>query len=361
MRIMKLYLLFVCFRTANKNLKDSNTYKQCQKSFLLTIKKSHPQVLQTGFSFLRKESQSVLNSIDFAHICSLFPTGNDSSIKSHQNIRKNKFNKLLKERQPRQDPEKVIFNYSNISLSDAGKSFLVKGLKFSIPPKKLNYADYLVNFELFYRSICKLDKISNDILDFVKTKIKNAALTSFRYYNVNLPRNLSDEEFKTLQNLSKNINLVVQKSDKGNSVVIVDKDVYIQHMELLLSDRAKFEKVDTKKGLLNFTVNHEKRIKEDLKYLKLSGALSVVQYKKIKPVGSRPGILHSLFKIHKNKVDRCPPFRPIVSAIGMPPYKIAKFLVPRMNFITSNEFNVKDTFFFAKEIVEQDSSLVMGS
>ena len=32
-----------------------------------------------------------------------------------------------------------------------------------------------------------------------------------------------------------------------------------------------------------------------------------------------------------------------------------------MNSITSNEFTVKDIFCFAKEIVEQDSSLVMGS
>ena len=32
-----------------------------------------------------------------------------------------------------------------------------------------------------------------------------------------------------------------------------------------------------------------------------------------------------------------------------------------MNFITSNEFTVKDTFCFAKEIVEQDSSLVMSN
>ena len=31
-----------------------------------------------------------------------------------------------------------------------------------------------------------------------------------------------------------------------------------------------------------------------------------------------------------------------------------------MNFTTSNEFTVKDTFCFAKEIVEQDSSLVMS-
>ena len=64
----------------------------------------------------------------------------------------------------------------------------MKGLKFSIPPKKLNYADYLVNFELFYKSIYNLDSISNENLDFVKTKIKDATLMSFRNYNANLPR-----------------------------------------------------------------------------------------------------------------------------------------------------------------------------
>ena len=176
----------------------------------------------------------------------------------------------------------------------------MKDLKFSIPPKKLNCADYLVNFELFDRSIYNLDSISNDNLDFVKTKTKDAALTSFRNYNANLPRNLSDEEFKALQSLSKNTSLVVQKSGKENSVVIVDKDICLKNMELLLSDKAKFEKVDTKKDLLNFTVNYKKRINEYLKSLELSGALNVEQYKKIKAVGSRPGILNGLCKVHKN-------------------------------------------------------------
>ena len=162
----------------------------------------------------------------------------------------------------------------------------MKGLKFSISIKKLNYADYLANFGLFYRSIYNLDNISNEDLDFVKTKMKDAALTLFRNYNANIPRKLSDEEFKASQNLSKNTNLVIQKSDKGNSVVILDKDVYTKHMESLLSNKAKFEKVDTKKGLLNFTINHEKRINKYLKSLKSSGSLSVEQHKKIKAVGS---------------------------------------------------------------------------
>ena len=136
-------------------------------------------------------------------------------------------------------------------------------------------------------------------------------------------------------------------------------------MELLLSDKAKFEKVHTKKGLLNFTVNHEKRIKEYLKPLKSWRALSIEHYKRIKAAGSRPGILYGLCKVHKNIVDKRPLFGPILSAIGTPSYEIAKFLVPRMNFITSNESNVKDTFCFPKEIVEQRNSwtsfLVMGS
>ena len=56
-------------------------------------------------------------------------------------------------------------------------------------------------------------------------------------------------------------------------------------MESLLINKAKFEKVNTKKGLLNFSVNHEKRINEYLKSLKSSGVLSIEQHKKIKAVG----------------------------------------------------------------------------
>ena len=103
-------------------------------------------------------------------------------LKSHDSIQQKKFSLLFKNRQPKHNPDRVIFNFSKVSLSDAEKSLLVKGLRFSLPPKKLNYADYLVNFELFYRSIRNLDVLSNGDLDFVKTKIKDAALSSFRFY-----------------------------------------------------------------------------------------------------------------------------------------------------------------------------------
>ena len=98
-----------------------------------------------------------------------------------------------------------------------------------------------------------------------------------------------------------------------------------------------------------------------MKRLEKSGNLSTEQYKKIKAVGSRPGILYGLCKVHKAITEVCPQFRPILSAIGTPSYKLAKFLVPKLSSVTFNEFTVKDSFAFAEEIVHQDSKLFMGS
>ena len=102
----------------------------------------------------------------------------------------------------------------------------MKGLNFSLPPKYLDYADYLVNFELFYRNIRNLGILSNEDLDFVKARTKQVALFSYRNYNNNVPQNLSKEE----------------KSDEGNSVVVVDKADYLDKMENLLNDTGIFEK-----------------------------------------------------------------------------------------------------------------------
>ena len=80
-----------------------------------------------------------------------------------------------------------------------------------------------------------------------------------------------------------------------------------------------------------------------------------------KPVGTRPGILYGLCNVHKDIIDNCLPFRPILSAINTPTYKLAKFLVLIVKSLTSNEYTVKNSFAFAEEIVEQDSEFFMGS
>ena len=122
-------------------------------------------------------------------------------------------------------------------------------LSFSLSPKQLSYPDYLINFKLFCRSIDNLKILSGDNLDFIKTRIKDTTLTSFRNYNANVRQHLSNEEFEALKPLSADYNLVIQKGNKSNSVVIVEKDVYVRHMETILSDLNKSEKVSIKKGI----------------------------------------------------------------------------------------------------------------
>ena len=136
------------------------------------------------------------------------------------------------------------------------KFLLQKGLNFSIPSKKLNHADYLVNFELFYRDIHNLQVISTRDLDFIKTKTKNIALSFFRSYN-NLPQHLSKEGFDALKNL-RNKQIVIEKSDKGNSIVVVDRDKYIEKMENILSDQSKSQKIALKDdNFLDFIISQK--------------------------------------------------------------------------------------------------------
>ena len=159
----------------------------------------------------------------------------------------------------------------------------------------MNYADYLVNCELFYRNIRNLGILSNEDLDFVKTRTKEAALSSYGNYNNNVPQHISKEECLALQNLRKNKDIVIQKSDKGNSVVIVDKADYLDKMENLLNDTHKFEKINLKNdGILNFAVNQEKRVDNILKELVAANSISEETRKFFKPVGTRPGIIYGL-------------------------------------------------------------------
>ena len=65
-----------------------------------------------------------------------------------------------------------------MSYETAKKSRLTKILNFFIPCKKLDYADYLVNLEPFFRDIRNLDILYNQNLDFIKVKTKEVALSS---------------------------------------------------------------------------------------------------------------------------------------------------------------------------------------
>lgn len=53
---------------------------------------------------------------------------------------------------------------------------------------------------------------------------------SFRNYNAKISQHLSNEESEALKSLSASWNLIIQKANKGQSVILVEKDVYIRHI-----------------------------------------------------------------------------------------------------------------------------------
>ena len=66
------------------------------------------------------------------------------------------------------------------------------------------------------------------------------AFTSFRDSGKIIENNLSEEEHLTLKDLIKNRDLIIQKADKRNIVVILNENNYISKTKEILSDSSKF-------------------------------------------------------------------------------------------------------------------------
>ena len=257
------------------------------------------------------------------------------------------------------DPDKIIINHASYQLSDIEKTVLAKGLNFALPPKKLDYADYLTPFELLFRDIKELS-VDDSILERVKVDMKKICLSSFENFKFKDELNITPDELKALKDLSSRKDIIIQKADKGNSIVILNKRDYIERMTEMLSDIDKFKKLNVKPGKeLNLLLKHEDKLVSFLKGIKK--AIGEDLYKSLYPQGSQPGILYGSSKIHKPLVNGFPKLRPILSALNTGTYKWPKFFVPLLRHLTSNEFTLKDSFESAKIICEQDTGLFMAS
>ena len=130
----------------------------------------------------------------------------------------------------------------------------------------------------------------------------------------------------------------------------------------LLSDNTKFIplNIDQNKWL-NYIVNVEKKLKKHFKTLQKDNKMSEDEFKSICPIGTRPGILYGQPKVHKTVINNIPQFRPILAAINTPVYKLAKYLISILSPLTVNDYTVKDSFTFAKEVINFDHNLFMAS
>ena len=232
----------------------------------IRAKRKRINILEKDTKRIKEELQVTVSCLDFSYICSLFLVANDKSILHHGNIQKRKLKNLLeillKEViNDSHDPNKVIFKFSSYELSDVEKSVLCKGLNFSVKPKSIEYSEFLLPFELLFRDV-KQENLHSEDLYLIKARLLDTALPSYESFSRDQSpsENLAESEFKALRHLSKNKNIVIQKADKGNTIVMLDKISYIRGIEEILNDHTKFSNLEIPAGKeINYITNLEKK------------------------------------------------------------------------------------------------------
>ena len=125
------------------------------------------------------------------------------------------------------------------------------------------------------------------------------------------------------------------------------------------SDVSKFKEITVELGKeIILLLQHEDKLTEFPKRVKSSVTTDL--YKHLHPQGSQRGIMYGLSKIYKPLINIVLKLRPILSAIDTGTYKWAKYFVSFIKPFTSNNYTVKDSFDFAKDIAQQSSKLVMA-
>ena len=148
----------------------------------------------------------------------------------------------------------------------------------SLLSKGLNFADYMLPFELLYKEVDSLD-ISNLDKEFIKSSIRDSAFSSYKDTSKAFEKNFPKAEFDAFEN---------EKCKIKN----------------ILNDSSKFHKVCIEHDkILNHLIHMKNRVTDVIKNLRDKNEISIEQYKDLSHSGSRPGIMYGLAKVHKMVKD----------------------------------------------------------
>ena len=250
--------------------------------------------------------------------------------------------------------DEVVTNLSTCKLSEDELELLKHGLDIALQPRSVNKTDVFASFEMLHRVLTKEVK-NKEVRPELKTKISHLARNHYDTYK---PSQASLKKHGILKKLRRNEGIIIVKPDKGNGVIILDRNTYHNSLLKLISDVSKFSR---SRG--DETVKREGSLQRFLRNLKKQGVFDEGTYEQAYPIGSMPARLYGLSKMHKIKQSgEIPPFRPIVSSIGSCNYKLAKFLDKMLSPFICDHYSCKDTFSFVNEIhssvIEANSFLV---
>ena len=146
--------------------------------------------------------------------------------------------------------------------------------------------------------------------------------------------------------IEKNRDIVITKPDEGNGVVILDRKLYNDTIQKLISDTSQFEKLSE-----NPILKREASLQRFLHMLKQKNFFNENEYDKLYPSGSAPARIYGTLKMHKfSSIDSFPKLRPIVSSRDTFNYNLVRFLCDLLSPLVPNDYSCKDTFSFVSQV-----------
>ena len=122
-------------------------------------------------------------------------------------------------------PERVIYSFSSYGFTQTDILLLLKGLNFSLSLQKVKFENHLLPFQLLYSDAINDERKDDDALMHLKSNIKDVGLSYFRLDKKKTHHfeNLTEEEYEAFFNRKRNRNIIIQKADKGHSIVVIDR------------------------------------------------------------------------------------------------------------------------------------------
>ena len=239
---------------------------------------------------------------------------------------------------------KLIHNLSSHELSPTEERILSRGWDFCIETKLNNTIDLKTDIE---QNIKKLESSChhNSTFSSICNEIGQLSSRLIKQVTNKRIRNISDDEYQALMSLKKNRNIIICKADKGNCIVLLNKEDYIEKANEILN---KKQFMKTTKSLLE---EKEKHLNQYILKLSKEKIIDKKLYWRLHSTSSTLATMYGQPKVHKNNY----PLRPIISSIGSYNYELAKYLAELIKNNLRNEKEksssfVKDSFDFVKRI-----------
>ena len=240
-----------------------------------------------------------------------------------------------------------VLNLSSYVPSSSESFVLGLGLKHSVPKRNLQREVVFSEFESLSGQLFHHKPKSVEALEGL-----NAKLYDLAHSFCGTPLDLSDfrmrkECFEAYKSIKDNNDIIITRPDKGSGVVILNRTDYVNKMIDIISDVSKFKQLGHA-DQVDFTAKIEKAFQNRMyKWLK-DGSITAEVYNLIRPTGSQRPRLYGLPKTHK---PNCP-LRPILSMIGSPQHKLAKYLIAVLKPVLDkfSRYTVKDSFSFVESL-----------